>query len=877
MSETTPMLRQYFEIKENYQDYILFYRLGDFYEMFYDDAIIASKVLDITLTKRNAGGGKKAPLCGVPYHSADQYMAKLIEKGYKVAVCEQVEDPATAKGIVKREVVRMLTPGTVSDPHMLNEGTNNFLMSIGEDQNNYVIAYADISTGLLKYRVFDVYDDENLLSAIYIIRPSEIIIKENFKMLDKLDSFIKASNFNITITKQLRNSNSVSFQLETIKSFFAISTLGGFGIDEESRASVDAIARLIEYLKVTQKTGLAHIKKIVFDSDDDFMHIDAFTMRNLELTENMSRGSVKGSLLNVLDRTKTALGKRKLKSYILSPLLNKAKINNRLDRTEFLLDELFIRSRLTQLLDEVYDIERITTKLVLKTINPRDIIALKNSFMVLPDIKQLFAENDNPFADLFANFNDLKDICNYLEIAVKDDPPISVRMGKFIKDGFSQDLDRLRSISDNSEALLDNLLEREREKTGIKNLKLGFNKVFGYYLEVTNAQKDNVPDEYIRKQTLRNCERYIHPELKKLEDEILSAKEKINMLEYQLYLQIVQRLNDNLDDILKSAEVIAELDVMQSFAATSDKYSYIRPTISEDNSIKLSGSRHPVVESMLGYNEFVPNDVYLDSDSSIVNIITGPNMAGKSTYLRQTAVIALMMQIGCFVPCDKAEISISDRIFTRVGASDDLYRAQSTFMVEMLELANILNHATDKSLVILDEIGRGTSTFDGLSLAWALTEHIATKIKAKTLFATHYHELTELENTLSSVVNYRITASEKDDDIVFLRKLVRGAASKSFGIEVAKLAGVPNDVLIRARVILKELEENDIAKPVTITGQSYNEVESSVSNQVDEELVRKSQMYEAVNSYLSDISLNNTSPINALVHLEKLKNMMKGE
>ncbi len=872
MAEVTPMLRQYFDIKKDYEDYILFYRLGDFYEMFYDDAITASKVLDITLTKRNAGSGKTAPLAGVPYHSCEQYLKKLVDSGYKVAICEQVEDPKAAKGLVKREVVKLITPGTISDIDMLKEDANNYLMAISQDENNYVMCFGDLSTGMLKYRVYDLYEEQRLIDSVYILRPSEIIIREDLKILDKLRGFIKTADLNTTITTQVRKSISLSFGLESIKSFFGVATLEGFGIDETSRATIDAISRLIDYLKLTQKTALPHMNKIVFDSDKDYMVLDGFTMKNLELVESMRAKSKKGSLLYVLDKTMTAAGKRKLRSYIESPLLDKGKIEERLDRVEFLIDEIFIRSRLTELLDEVYDLERLVTKIVLKTINPRDIVALKNSFSVFPDIKKLFDDAGDTYQSLFFDFNDLSSLKDYLEAAIIDDPPFATRQGNFIKGGFSSELDELRMLTENSQGALESLLEEEREKTGIKNLKVGFNKVFGYYIEVTNANKSLAPDYYVRKQTLSNCERYIFSELKELEDKILSAKEKINILEYKLFMDIVDKLNDSVEEILKSAEVLAKVDVYQSFASVSDKYSYVRPVVTTGDVINLKDARHPVVESMLSYNEFVPNDSYLDNSSSVVNIITGPNMAGKSTYLRQVALISLMMQIGCFVPCSSAEICISDRIFTRVGASDDLYRAQSTFMVEMLELANILNHATSKSLVILDEIGRGTSTFDGLSLAWALVEYISSKLKCKTLFATHYHELTELENTLDTVVNYRITISEKGDDIVFLRKLVRGAANKSFGIEVAKLAGVPNEVLVRARKVLKELEKNDIARPVRVSDEPIN---TAVEEDEMVEYREKSIRLDKLSDYVDTISLDNTSPISALLHLEQIVKMLR--
>ncbi len=868
MAEMTPMLRQYFEIKNEHKDYILFYRLGDFYEMFYDDAIIASEELDITLTKRNAGNGEKAPLCGVPYHSVDQYIAKLIDKRYKVAICEQVEDPSTAKGIVKREVVKLLTPGTISDPSMLNEDTNNYLMVIGVDKNFYAISYADVSTGLLKYRKYKIGDEESFFSAIYIIRPSEIVVKDNFILKERLENFIKATNFNIVITKEQRDTSSLDFQLESLKSFFKVNSLEGFGITNTDIACIDVLARLVDYLKLTQKTTLNHIRSIIYDASDKYMMIDAFTLKNLELIENMRSGDKKGSLLYVLDKTKTALGKRKLKSYIENPLLDKSEIELRLDRTEYLLKEFFVRTMLIDYLNEIYDIERLTTKLVLKTINPRDLIALKNSFKVFPDIAKLL-KNTDEYRELFVKFNELIEITNLIENAINDDPPVSTRMGKFINSGYSKELDELRQVSENSEKILADLLETEREKTGIKSMKLGVNKVFGYYIEVTKTHKDKVPDYYIAKQTLVNADRYVVPELKILEEKILTAKEKINILEYNIYMDIVDMLLKQLDDMLFSANIIAEIDVYQSFASVSEKYSYVRPNITNDDSIKLVNSRHPVVESMLSYNEFVGNDASLNCEDSVISIITGPNMAGKSTYLRQVAIISLMMQIGCFVPCDSADISIVDRIFTRVGASDDLYRAKSTFMIEMLELANILNHATDKSLVILDEIGRGTSTFDGLSIAWALTEYIAMKIKCKTLFATHYHELTELENTLKGVVNYRITASEKNDDIVFLRKLVRGAASKSFGIAVAKLAGVPEDVIKRAKLVLKELEKNDIARPVISVNEEFLSNDNTLEND------KTIEKYEELESYLLGISLENTSPINALMHLDKLIKILK--
>lgn len=871
MSELTPMMSQYKEIKSQYEDYILFYRLGDFYEMFFDDAIKASKALGIALTRRNAGGGKTAPLCGVPFHAADTYLAKLVSAGYKVAICDQVEDPKEAKGIVERAVTRLITPGTVTDPDMMIETSNSYLVSISEDDFNYGMAYCDLSTGLFRLKIFDIDDSLNLLDALYLLEAKEVLISQDDLIYDKLLKFTSNVNFDITITKKNRQKSSLNFAIEKIKKFFSVNSLEGYGIDEKKPAVIESVSSLLEYLEITQKTDLPHIRKITVEHVFKHMVLDAFTVQNLELTRSMRTGERAGSLIGILDKTKTAMGARLLKQWIQAPLIDLEEIKARQKAVEYFKHEILIRNQLREMLSQIYDFERLMTKCVLGSINPRDMIALRNSFSVLPDIRNLINgelndEKKSSIQNILEQYDDLADLCFELFSGIDDDPPASIRSSGYIRKGYSFELDELRDLITNAETKIREIEIKERERTDIKTLKVGYNKVFGYYVEVSKAQVNKVPDDYIRKQTLVNSERYILPDLKEFEDKILGAKDKTNALEFELFSEIRQKILKKSKLISEMSAKIAEIDVLVSFAEVSDKNSYCKPELDSGVEIKIHGGRHPVVESIVQRGEFVPNDTFINGSDNSCLIITGPNMAGKSTYLRQVALISLMGQIGSFVPADSAKLGIADRIFTRVGASDDLYRAQSTFMVEMLELANILNHASNRSLIILDEIGRGTATYDGLSIAWSSAEYIAEKIKARSLFATHYHEMTELENIVEGISNYRISAIERNDDIIFLRKLERGSANKSFGVQVAKLAGVPNEVIKRAKSILKKLESSDIVKSPITEKKDITEKNEEEKNNID-----CSELLKAID----ELDINSTTPVKALIELQKIKDLAK--
>ncbi|RKD27715.1 DNA mismatch repair protein MutS [Caminicella sporogenes DSM 14501] len=811
MSRLTPMMKQYLEIKEKYKDHILFFRLGDFYEMFFEDAEIASKELEIALTGRDCGLKERAPMCGVPYHSADSYIAKLIDKGYKVAICEQVEDPSKAKGIVKREVVRIITPGTIIDPSMLNEKVNNYIMTYIENENGIGIAYADITTGELKTTDFkNLESKKKVLDEIMKISPREILIREDF---DYNSSILKdiQKNYNVLITKYYNRAFEYKNSEDIIKKHFNIFSIDSFGLNDR-KLCVIAVGSLLDYIYETQKVPLLHIDKINIYNYDKYMILDKFTRTNLELLETIRGKDKRGSLLWVLDKTCTSMGARTLRKWIEEPLIEIKKINDRLNSVQILYNDVILRSELRELLSKMYDLERLSSKIVYGNVNARDLISLKTSLKVLPEIKSKLSEKKFELGKIFEEIDELKDIYNLLEESIVDDPPLSIKEGGIIKSTFNEKLRELRSAITDGNKWIIQLEERERKNTGIKSLKISFNKVFGYYIEVTKSNIKNVPDTYIRKQTLANSERYIMPELKEIENKILTAQEKIVDLEYELFNEVRNTILNNVNRILKTAKNIASLDVLLSFAEVSSIYRYNKPKVNNSKIIELKNARHPVVERVAGEELFVPNDTLLDDDENRFYIITGPNMAGKSTYLRQVALIVLMAQIGCFVPAEKAVIGIVDRIFTRVGASDDLSQGQSTFMVEMSELSNILNNATKNSLIILDEIGRGTSTYDGLSIAWAVIEYINdTKILgSRTLFATHYHELTELEDRIKGVKNYCISVKESGDDIIFLRKIIRGGADKSYGIQVAKLAGLPKKVIDRAKAILKKLETNDI-------------------------------------------------------------------
>lgn len=809
-TKLTPMMKQYFEIKNEYKDFILFYRLGDFYEMFFDDAITAARELELTLTGRNCGLEERAPLCGIPHHAADVYIGRIVEKGYKVAICEQVEDPATAKGIVKREVVRIITPGTVIDPTMLDEKRNNYILSIYKHKYT-AIAFADITTGEFKTTLFDPQvDSYRLLEEIQKVEPREIAVSSQFDKQFPWLSKALANQYTLTVLRDANFQHDGARQV--IQRIFGVYSIESLGLAPEEEQSV-AVGALLQYIEETQKVPLKHFDRIEHYNQHSYMMLDRFTRRNLELIETMRDKNKKGSLLGILDKTCTAMGGRKIRQWIEQPLIDLEAIRQRQEVVACLIDDLFLREEIKVILRQIYDLERLSSKLVYGNVNARDLLALKQSISLLPDLKALIAQHDIALLDQLSNELDLlEDIKTLIENAIVEEPPIGIKEGHIFNNDYTAELRDYRDILTNGKNWILDIEERERQATGIKTLKIGFNKVFGYYIDITRANVKLVPESYIRKQTLANSERYITPELKTLEEKVLGAEEKMVALEYQLFVELRENLVKEVQRIKKTADVVASIDVLYAFSDVAYHLNYVKPTVTSGSEIHISNGRHPVVEGLMEKGQFVSNDTTLDQDENQFYIITGPNMAGKSTYLRQVALITLMAQLGSFVPANEATISIVDRIFTRVGASDDLSQGQSTFMVEMNELANILNNASEKSLIILDEIGRGTSTYDGLSIAWSVVEYLSKKdgISAKTLFATHYHELTELEGRFHGVKNYCIAVKEVGDDIVFLRKIIRGGASQSYGIQVAKLAGLPSEVIERAKEILKKLEESDI-------------------------------------------------------------------
>lgn len=879
-SKLTPMMKQYFEIKDRYEGYILFYRLGDFYEMFFDDAIKASKALEITLTARNCGLEEKAPLCGVPYHAANTYLTKLIDKGFKVAICEQIEDPATSKGIVKRDVIRVITPGTVIDASMLSEDKNNYILSIYEGDHNFGLSYSDITTGELKSTLIKKEKNNfRLLDEISKISPTEII--SNLQDVNILDKTLLQEDIVLSAVPssyyKLDNAENI------IKRLLNVFSSDSLGFDNQYDMII-ATGAILAYIEETQKVELSHITTVDIYSVDSYMILDKFTRRNLELVETMRSKEKKGSLLWVLDKTKTSMGTRELKRIIEEPLLNVNDINQRLNAVETIYNDLFLRDEIRALLSEVYDLERLSTKLVYGNVNARDLLALRSSLATLPIIINLLRDFDKGLlSSIKKQIDPLEDICDNISKSINEDPPISIKDGNIINDGYNVELDELRDAVRNGKTWIYEIEQREKEATGIRTLKIGFNKVFGYYIEVTRANSDMVPDSYIRKQTLANAERYITPELKEIEEKVLGAEDKIVALEYKLFCDIREDLLKNVSRLLSTAKQISLLDVICSFAEVSYNNNYVKPTVNDSKLINIEKGRHPVIEKISLEEKFVPNSTTLDDMSNKMYIITGPNMAGKSTYLRQVALITLMAQLGCFVPCEQAEIGIVDRIFTRVGASDDLSQGQSTFMVEMSELANILHNSTSNSLIILDEIGRGTSTYDGLSIAWAVVEYLSQDktFCPKTMFATHYHELTELEGKFDAVKNYRISVEEVGDDIVFLRKIVRGSASQSYGIQVAKLAGIPEKVLNIAYSVLKKLEEHDINNNINniLSDSSIGDLESS--NKTDVNIMNTNLTYpnrvleekevSEIKNTDSQISFFEKSPYDSVI--EELKNI----
>lgn len=881
MAEFSPMMQHYLNTKKEYADCILFYRLGDFYEMFFDDAIEVSKELELTLTGKDCGQQERAPMCGIPYHAAEGYINKLVSNGHKVAICEQVEDPKTAKGIVKREVIKVVTPGTNLNSQALDETKNNYLCSIYYQGDVIGFSVADFTTG--DFFVTQLKTESELIDEINKFVPSEIITNEYFSM-----SGIDLTFINEKLGITMSELDNWYFDDDTCKAkllnHFKLNSLDGLGVTDYPTGLI-ASGALLTYLYETQKSEMSHIITLSPYTTGKYMIIDSSSRRNLELVETLREKQKKGSLIWVLDKTKTAMGARMLRMFVEQPLINKDEITARQDMIEELNSKAIDREELREYLNPVYDLERLMTRISCKTANPRDLIAFKNSLEMLPHIKNIIKNFESlSFRDCYDKLDDLQDIYNLISASIEDEPPITVRDGGIIKNGFSKEADELRDAKTKGKEWLAQLEERERENTGIKNLKVKYNKVFGYYLEVTNSFKSLVPKEWTRKQTLTNAERYTTDELKHLEDVILGAEDKLNTLEYDLFCQVRDEISNQVIRIQATAKAVAMIDVFTSLSLVSQQNNYVRPKINEKGVIDIKNGRHPVVEKMISNDMFVANDTYLDNAANRVSIITGPNMAGKSTYMRQTALIVLMAQIGSFVPASSANIGIVDRIFTRVGASDDLASGQSTFMVEMTEVANILRNATVKSLIILDEIGRGTSTFDGLSIAWAVVEHIAnTKLLgAKTLFATHYHELTELEGSLNGVNNYCIAVKENGDDIVFLRKIVKGGADKSYGIQVAKLAGVPDAVIERAKELVAELTDADISQKARDIAQYSKKIEKLGDSykKVDELEVRQMSLFDTVNNddiieEIKQMDISNMTPIDALNVLYKLQGRVK--
>lgn len=878
VAKLSPMMEQYVATKEKYKDCILFYRLGDFYEMFFDDAILASKELEITLTGKDCGMEERAPMCGIPFHAADTYINQLVKKGYKVAIGEQVEDPKLAKGLVKREVIRIVTPGTNLSSESLEESKNNYLMCISYVGKNYGISVTDLSTGVFK--TCQIQQAEKVVDEINKFQPSEVLYQAGVEQVEEIHAVCE--RLQVSHTEAPDYYFNLETDEETLKRQFHINSIEGLGL-KDSPACVASCGALMQYLHETQMSSLSHINHIETYSVDSFMILDSATRRNLELTETLRDKQKRGSLLWVLDKTKTAMGARKLREFVEQPLLYKDAIEKRLDAIEAINKELIVREELREYLNTIYDLERLLTRIALKTAKPRDLLAFKTSIQYLPDIYNLLRELPcERINEIYEDYDSLEDLYDLLEQAIVEEPPVSIKEGGIFKQGYRDEIDELRLAKTECKTWLADLESKEREKTGIKGLKIKYNKVFDYYFEVTNSFKSLVPDYFIRKQTLVNAERFTTDELNTLSGKILGAEDKLYALEYDCYVELREKLAAALVRVQKMAGYIAELDALCSLAYVADKNNYVRPSLNTDGVIDIKGGRHPVVEKMLANDSFVENDTYLNNAESRISIITGPNMAGKSTYMRQTALITLMAQIGSFVPAESANIGLCDRIFTRVGASDDLASGQSTFMIEMNEVANILRNATKDSLLILDEIGRGTSTFDGLSIAWAVVEYIADPniLGAKTLFATHYHELTELEGKLSSVNNFCIAVQEEGDDIVFLRKIIKGGADRSYGIQVARLAGVPEPVLKRAREICNELIDSDITtkvkdidiKPALSEQPKIKETRSSDYEQLS---LFSSPVEMTIANELKTMDLNNMTPIKAMLYLQELQERLK--
>ncbi len=895
----TPMMQKYMETKEEYKDCILFYRLGDFYEMFFEDAKICSRELELTLTGKSCGLEERAPMCGVPFHAVDGYLNKLVVKGYKVAICEQVEDPKEAKGLVKRAVTRVVTPGTNLNTQALDASKNNYLMCVVYTTNAYGVSYVDVTTG--DYFLAEFESTNQLLDEIGKTLPAEIICNDSF-LVSGVDFEDLQGRLGVAVSAVDSWHFDEERCKETLKRHFKVGSLAGLGLDNYS-IGVVAAGAVMQYLEETQKISLDHITKIHPYISGHYMLLDRSTRRNLELCETMREKAKRGSLFWVLDKTKTAMGARMLRNSIEQPLLHLDEINDRLDTVQALNENAINREELREYLGPIYDLERLVSKISYRSANAKDLIAFRQSLSMLPPIKTILSSFEGTLLRKYGyEMEDLKELHDLIDAAIEEEPPLSIREGGIIKDGYNEEVDRLRHAKTDGKAWLADLLEEEKERTNIKNLKIKYNKVFGYYLEVTNSYRDLVPDDWTRKQTLANAERYTTPRLKELENTILGAEDRLYNLEYDLFCQVRERIYGEIAKVQSAAKIIAAVDMFASLALVAEQNGYVRPAMDRSGTIHIKDGRHPVVEKMIPNDMFVCNDTYLDNDKHKIAIITGPNMAGKSTFMRQAALLVLMAQIGSFIPARSAQIGIVDRIFTRVGASDDLASGQSTFMVEMTEVANILRNATKNSLIILDEIGRGTSTFDGLSIAWAVIEHIAnTKILgAKTLFATHYHELTELEGKIDSVDNYCIAVKEQGDDIVFLRKIVKGGADKSYGIQVAKLAGVPESVLHRAKEIVEQLSDHDIAakaKEIDVEYEipDYNygieqqtktkrRARKKTASEVESEELGQISLFDSSNSNiktediiveLHDLDLSVITPIEAMNVLYKMQTKLK--
>lgn len=876
-------MQHYVQTKNEYKDCVLFYRLGDFYEMFFEDAVTVSRELELTLTGKDCGLEERAPMCGVPFHAAETYINRLIEKGYKVAICEQVEDPRQAKGMVKREVTRVVTPGTNLNTQELDEGKNNYLMCIVCMSDKYGISAADVTTG--DCFVTEVDKERKLLDEINKFSPAEIICNDAL-LVRGIDLDDLKHRLHITVSSLDSWYFGDDMCIQTLREHFHVSSLEGLGLKDYD-IGVIAAGAMFRYLLETQKNALVHMNRITPYVTDKYMVIDSSSRRNLELVETMREKQKRGSLLWVLDKTKTAMGARMMRSIVEQPLIDADEINSRLDAITELNLQAMLREEIREYLNPIYDLERLVSRISYHSANPRDLIAFKSSLQMLPHIKNLLNNFTSPLlTSINEQLDSLEDVCLWIENSICDDPPLTVKEGGILKDGYNEQVDNYRKSKTEGKTWLAQLEAEEREKTGIRNLKIKYNKVFGYYLEVTNSFKDLVPDYYTRKQTLTNAERYITPKLKELEDMILGAEDKLFALEYDLFCEVRDRIEKEIPRIQQTAKAVALLDVFASLSVVAQRNNYVRPTVNSRGIIDIKGGRHPVVEKMMNNDMFISNDTYLDNGARRISVITGPNMAGKSTYMRQTALIVLMTQIGSFVPADKAKIGVVDRIFTRVGASDDLASGQSTFMVEMTEVANILRNATSKSLLILDEIGRGTSTFDGLSIAWAVIEHISNTrlLGAKTLFATHYHELTELEGKIPGVNNYCIAVKEKGDDIVFLRKIIKGGADKSYGIQVAKLAGVPDSVIERAKELVDELVHADITGAIKDLAQNQKKTKPKPVH-YDEVDLEQMSLFDTVKDQdileeLKNLDISNLTPVDALNTLyrfqTKLNNRWQG-